>query len=340
MTIVDRHAQGFGFALEYGDADEARPSASVPAGQPRRLSRTAVGAGIALALLCTALLAPQISAVMASDDLGSPNFFLQERRARAAPARPSLPDFGTAMSHAPAKLRAPTNLAWQPGAVKSAPRLNSAPRLKYAAASAAVSAGQRSVCVRLCDGYFFPIGDVGDNGVASDQEESCNNLCPGTPVKLYTLPAGSDQIEEAVSLRDHKPYTALPVAFRHTQGTDRTCTCHANQQANSISLLKDYTLRKGDGVMTPKGIRLFRGAQHWPYKRNDFMSLAEAQDLTGTDRGALAAIERAAKGLRPAMSKPKASAPLTKALSAPVRTERGANGHDVRIVGPEAMLSQ
>ena len=336
MAYLNKPSQGFGFSLEYSDLPLPGSAAVSQRVQPRRLNRTAVGSGIAVALLCTALLAPQISAVMAGDDMGSASFFMQEKKAHAAPARLSLPDFGTAQFGSPAKPARSAAISWNRASVRAAPRLRSAP----SAAPAALNLnGQRSVCVRLCDGYFFPIGDVNDTSVAADQEESCTNLCPGTPVRLYTLPAGSDRIEEAVSLRDQKPYTALPVAFRHTSGTDRTCTCHANQQANSISLLKDYTLRKGDGVMTPKGIRVFRGAQHWPYKRNDFMSLAEALDLSGTDRGALAAIERAAKGLRPAVAK--ASPPLvTKPNATPVRMEPNPNGRKVRIVGPQALLSQ
>jgi len=148
---------------------------------------------------------------------------------------------------------------------------------------------RRSVCVRLCDGFFFPVGPVGGNSSLASHEADCAGLCPDAPTALYIEPAGSDKIEEAASIKG-APYTALPVAFRHRQTSDNTCTCHRLIGAN-YSLLRDFTLRKGDSVMTARGFRVFQGASRLPYAQSNFTTLARAS-MPSSQRNALMAMER------------------------------------------------
>ena len=328
---------GFGFSLEFPQDDLAYENRRViPV--PARLNKLAVGSGFAAALLCTALMIPQLSAVLAENDGGSNSFFLHEAKVRSNVPRPvaAVPSLGTgSYAFVAAPVRARVVAAKWTRAVRSAPVRSAGAPLEIGGLS-----GKHSVCVRLCDGYYFPVGGISNDSDVASQESACNNMCPGAPARLYVLPSGSDKMEEALSVRERKPYTALPVAFRYADKTERTCSCHAATEQSSVALLQDFTLRKGDGVMTPKGIKVFRGAQHWPYKRNDFLSLAETRDVTGLDRGALAAIEQAAKGLRPAVARTKSKVPEQpgRANAAPIRTMRDANGKDIRIVGPQAML--
>lgn len=263
-----------------------------------------------------------------------PNFALVHNDWRA-----ETPNLGTAVfrkkrheepalrSMHPAVAIALTGSRWR-GAVASEPSLGSG------------SLSRRSVCVRLCDGFFFPIGDLPNDGDISGHEALCTGLCPGAPARLYVVPSGSDRIEDAVGVQSRKPYTALPVAFRHAAKSDRTCSCHPQVEASSISLLKDFTLRRGDGVMTHAGIKIFHGAQHWPYKRNDFLSLAATGDLSNNERGALAAIEWAARGVKPVVkAKGKAAVPAAD-NSTPSAKLPDADGKSVRVVGPQAVLTQ
>ena len=93
--------------------------------------------------------------------------------------------------------------------------------------------------------------------------------------------------------------------------------------------------------MTPRGIRLFAGAQHWPYKRNDFLSLADTRDLSGSDRGALAAIERVVRGQRQvAKASPATPAPALRIAAKTNATTLDANGNTIRIVGPIGLQGQ
>lgn len=150
---------------------------------------------------------------------------------------------------------------------------------------------RRSVCVRLCDGYYFPVGPLSRLGDLPDHEAACSGQCPDAPTQLYVEPAGSDRIEDAVS-SDGARYGALPVAFRNRTTLDNTCTCH-RRPGQALSLLNDSTLRKGDSIMTPAGIVVFRGAGRSPYAQDDFTTLADAS-IPKDKREILAAIERAA----------------------------------------------
>jgi hypothetical protein len=149
---------------------------------------------------------------------------------------------------------------------------------------------RRSVCVRLCDGYYFPIGPVSRAGDLPNHQAACSGLCPDAPTQLFVEPAGSDKIEDAVSSNGAR-YGALPVAFRNRTTLDSSCTCH-RRPGQAFSLLNDFTLRKGDSIMTPLGIVVFRGAGGLPYAQNDFTALANAS-MPKDKREILAAIERA-----------------------------------------------
>ena len=47
-----------------------------------------------------------------------------------------------------------------------------------------------------------------------------------------------------------------------------------------VSIYNDPTMRAGDAVMTSDGIRVFAGSRSWPYAKSDFVTIAEARDLS------------------------------------------------------------
>jgi hypothetical protein len=150
---------------------------------------------------------------------------------------------------------------------------------------------RRAVCVRLCDGFFFPAGKSSAGAGVAGGDESCASLCPDAPTALYFLRAGSDRIEDATSASGAR-YTALPAALRYRATLDNACACH-RAIAQEPPYWQDPTLRKGDVVVTPHGLVVFRGGGgQGPYARRDFTSLAAAS-MSGARRAELAAIERA-----------------------------------------------
>lgn len=115
--------------------------------------------------------------------------------------------------------------------------------------------GHRAVCVRLCDGAFFPMTSSPRPGAQLGQEELCQMQCPGAEVALYRM--RDDQIENAVSM-DGAPYTALPNALRFRQRFDAACSCRPRNGswAQAFSNRADPTLRSGDQVISAEQARL------------------------------------------------------------------------------------
>jgi hypothetical protein len=117
-------------------------------------------------------------------------------------------------------------------------------------------------CVRLCDGFAFPLGAVGAGLRA--QEAACRNSCPGAETALYSLPAGARDLDQ---LRQGSArYTALASAFRYREHLNPACACRpVGATQSSAALLADPSLRRGDLVMTRIGMRHFDGSARFPY---------------------------------------------------------------------------
>ena len=146
----------------------------------------------------------------------------------------------------------------------------------------------KPICVRLCDGAFFPTASVVGG------EAACAAQCPDAPTALYTMPG--DDIDQAVSSTG-APYSKLPVAKRYQTSFDSTCACHgAGFPSHAEEVLRDETLRRGDVVMTANGFRVYQGGGYSP-EASDFVSLAKSR-LPRAERAQLAAMERANAGPR------------------------------------------
>jgi hypothetical protein len=166
------------------------------------------------------------------------------------------------------------------------PRCSERPETKRPRASG------RAVCVRLCDGFFFP------SATSSGGDEACAAQCPDAPTARYTEPVGSDRIEDAVSTRGAL-YTLCPWPIAIKLRSTTPATCHrAPTRGYSESLLNDPTLRKGDVVMTPKGFVVFQGAKTRSIASSDFVALSQARSLPKDLRAALVDMERAGPSQR------------------------------------------
>ena len=84
----------------------------------------------------------------------------------------------------------------------------------------------RTLCVRSCDGYYFPISFATPPRDLKRDAAACQALCPGQEVALYVRPGGDGEGSPQVSLSG-VPYSALPTAFRYRSEYDRSCTCGA-----------------------------------------------------------------------------------------------------------------
>jgi hypothetical protein len=111
----------------------------------------------------------------------------------------------------------------------------------------------RTVCVRTCDGYYFPISYSTVPARFATDAAACQRLCPAAPVALYTYQNPGEQIEQAVSV-DGAPYTALPNAFRYRKEVVTGCSCRKPGEtwAQTLQSADDGMLESGDIVVTDK----------------------------------------------------------------------------------------
>jgi hypothetical protein len=86
-----------------------------------------------------------------------------------------------------------------------------------------LNGGYRTLCVRLCDGFYFPISAAAQPGEFPRDEETCQAAC-GSPAMLFVYKNGDGSPETMTSL-DGKPYASLATAFKHRVSYDASCTC-------------------------------------------------------------------------------------------------------------------
>ncbi|MET0606005.1 MAG: DUF2865 domain-containing protein [Beijerinckiaceae bacterium] len=136
----------------------------------------------------------------------------------------------------------------------------------------------RTVCVRLCDGFYFPIGNLNSSSDLQTHESMCQASCPAAPAAIFTLgPEGS--IEHAVS-RSMRSYDTLPVAFSFLKRRNASCVCQHHNDQSRVSALRDVTLRAGDAVVTGESAQVFDGASAFPYQPSDFTDFRATRQLS------------------------------------------------------------
>ena len=191
---------------------------------------------------------------------------------------------------------------------------------RAAAARAAPAPAPRPVCVRQCDGYFFPLPAASGPTADVDEEAACRALCPSAVVALYFLPAHSDRIEEAANARG-EPYSALPAAFRYRSAGAPACGCRRAGEPG-LAYWRDPTLKSGDAVMTSDGVVVFRGAVGGaPY---------DAEAFTPVDAAAVGATRRAELGALTPASAPEPVESAAPGISE-ARRAAGAATNEIRF---------
>lgn len=113
----------------------------------------------------------------------------------------------------------------------------------------------KTVCVRTCDGFYYPISYASNPAKFADDARACQQSCPASEVQLYAHRSGED-MNQATSTVTQQSYTSLPTAFRYRQAFDNACTCKQAGQTWSEALkgIEDQ-VESGDVVVTPERAR-------------------------------------------------------------------------------------
>ena len=116
----------------------------------------------------------------------------------------------------------------------------------------------RTVCVRSCDGAYFPISFATVPGRFPDDEKTCKALCPAAEASLYAYRNPGEDMNQAVSISG-QPYASSPNAFRFRQEFNPSCACKAVGQTWSDALKsiddKAAAEQQGDIIVTEESAK-------------------------------------------------------------------------------------
>jgi hypothetical protein len=112
--------------------------------------------------------------------------------------------------------------------------------------------GGPAYCVRTCDGRYFPVPAAANQSRA----DSCRNFCPASETKVFYGPT----IDGAAS-NSGKLYSELPNAFKYRSELVAGCTCNGTDPVGlvQIGINDDKTIRRGDMVVAPDGVKVVTG---------------------------------------------------------------------------------
>ena len=136
------------------------------------------------------------------------------------------------------------------------------------AGDGAPSGTYHTVCVRTCDGYYFPVSYSTVPDRFTDDERSCQRQCPAADVALYSFRNPGEDMDQAVSVSG-QPYTALPNAYRYRKELTAACSCRRPGQswADALKNADDSTtLESGDIVVTDQNAKALSQAPKQPGK--------------------------------------------------------------------------
>jgi hypothetical protein len=115
----------------------------------------------------------------------------------------------------------------------------------------------RTICVRTCDGYYFPISYATTSDRFRDDEQTCLRMCPAAEVALYTYHNPGQDVAQAVSLNG-RIYTELPTAFSYRKALNSACSCRRPGESWAEALKvngADNTVAPGDVIVTEQNAK-------------------------------------------------------------------------------------
>ena len=100
----------------------------------------------------------------------------------------------------------------------------------------------RTLCVRLCDGFYFPISYSTQRGWFAGDAKQCEQSCPARS-RLFVHRNPGQDVDDMVDLDGH-PYRSLPMAFLHRAKYIAGCTCRGNPGTRHRSCGIALTLKR------------------------------------------------------------------------------------------------
>jgi hypothetical protein len=140
----------------------------------------------------------------------------------------------------------------------------------------------RTMCVRTCDGYYFPVSVSSGTGSFARDEKVCAAMCPAAKTRLYYHSVPDQESDAMVSLHG-EPYTALPTAFLYRQfGLSRRnsqCSC-GKPQMTSISNDRDLEATYATSIPVPLARPDWRSDADAQLEAANALAKQELRDVT------------------------------------------------------------
>lgn len=90
-----------------------------------------------------------------------------------------------------------------------------------------------TMCVRTCDGYFFPMSPSSTVSDFDRDEKNCQAACPGADLEVFYRPAESPEEVEMTSASTGRPYSQLTTAYLYKSVAEpRPASCGCNVAKN------------------------------------------------------------------------------------------------------------
>ena len=107
----------------------------------------------------------------------------------------------------------------------------------------------RTMCVRTCDGYFYPMSNAASVGDFERDQKNCESSCPGTEMQVFYSRGMADDSGSMTSSVTGRPYSELPTAYLYKQANySRPPTCGCNAQASN----GNFTIIGGNPPSNPQ----------------------------------------------------------------------------------------
>lgn len=106
----------------------------------------------------------------------------------------------------------------------------------------------RTVCVRTCDGGFFPISSNASPMDFRRDQQVCAMMCPDIETELfYQSMSGGQETEQMTSTVTGRPYGQLPAAFSYrTRDLSKPGACGCNLSAYYQEMIKRDKTARGE----------------------------------------------------------------------------------------------
>lgn len=132
-------------------------------------------------------------------------------------------------------------------------------------------------CVRLCDGYYFPLA----RSFSMSPAEQCHAFCPAAKTKVF----GGNGINQS-SAADGSRYANLDTALLYRTRTVGNCTCNGRDAFGvaRLDVANDPTLRSGDIVAINGGFAAYSGSKSTARPSAAFTPIAQYSGVSSDTR--------------------------------------------------------